>query len=105
MQRKRNRAGALNSYKKTPDALDKLPFGHYNEGNRKVTFEIWEIPAMAALYQKYLADEPLFLLYSIRDGMENPQEAVEMLDQHVGQFAARMQKSQNDAESGQDSKS
>lgn len=33
---------------------------------------------MAALYQKYLADEPLFLLYSIRDGMENPQEAVEM---------------------------
>ena len=33
---------------------------------------------MAALYQKYLADEPLFLLYSIRDGMENSQEAVEM---------------------------
>ena len=52
MQRKRNRAGTLNSYKKTKDALDKLPFGHYNEGNRKVTFEIWEIPAMAALYQK-----------------------------------------------------
>ena len=43
---------------------------------------------MAALYQKYLADGPLFLLYSIHDGMENPQEAVEMLDQHVGQFAA-----------------
>ncbi len=49
---------------------------------------------MAALYQKYLSDGPLFLLYSIHDGMENPQEAVEMLDQHVGQFAARMQKSQ-----------
>ena len=25
---------------------------------------------MAALYQKYLADGPLFLLYSIHDGME-----------------------------------
>ena len=88
---------------------------------------------MAALYQKYLAEgplsymeilfagmtghagdarqlaldfyEPIFLLYSIRDGMENPQEAVEMLDRHVRQFAARMRKSQNDAESGQDSKS
>ena len=60
---------------------------------------------MAALYQKYLADGPLFLLYSIHDGMENPQEAVEMLDQHVGQFAARMQMSQNDAASGKDSKS
>lgn len=44
-------------------------------------------------------------LYSICDGMESPQEAVEMLDQHVGQFAARMQKSQNNAASGQDSKS
>ena len=60
---------------------------------------------MAALYQKYLADGPLFLLYSIHDGMENPQEAVEMSDQHVGQFAARMQKSQKNAASGQDSKS
>lgn len=60
---------------------------------------------MAALYQKYLADEPLFLRYSIRDGMENSQEAVEMLDQHVGRFAARMQKSQKNAVSGQDSKS
>ena len=54
---------------------------------------------MAALYQKYLADGPLFLLYSIHDGMENLQ------DQHVGQFAARMQKSQKNAASGQDSKS
>ncbi len=100
---------------------------------RMLTLEQYRDPAMAALYQKYLAEgplsymeilfagmtghagdarqlaldfyEPIFLLYSIRDGMENPQEAVEMLDRHVRQFAARMRKSQNDAESGQDSKS
>ena len=60
---------------------------------------------MAALYQKYQANGPLFVFFSIRDGMENPQEPIEMLDQHVGQFAARMQKSQKNAASGQDSKS
>ena len=60
--------------------------------------------AMPGSWHWIFTDRSSFL-YSIRDGMENPQEAVEMLDQHVGQFAARMQKSQNNAESGQDSKS
>ena len=86
---------------------------------KMLTLEQYRDPEMAQLYQTYLADGPLsymeeifagimsdkekarqaasdfygpiFLLYSIYDGVEDKKQVVKMVEQHVEKFAKRIE--------------
>lgn len=87
--------------------------------SKMLTLEQYRDPEMAQLYQTYLADGPLsymeeifagimsdkekarqaaldfygpiFLLYSIYDGVEDKKQVVKMVEQHVEKFAKRIE--------------
>ena len=125
--------GFAEAYRNTPlekiRAYTQAQFRHWTQEpfsaqfRKMLTLEQYRDPAMARLYQDYLAtgpveymaaifrgmtdsDEnamqlalefygPMFLLYSVYDGAQDKEAVLAMLDLHVTRFLARMQESES----------